>query len=74
MSSSSELVQVDLGSCGQYGPQCEDCVLARDPYCGWNGTHCTPATGYRHTPHCLLSAQHRNMYCGVGELRVTFDL
>uniref|UniRef100_A0A8C8F3T4 Semaphorin-7A-like n=1 Tax=Oncorhynchus tshawytscha TaxID=74940 RepID=A0A8C8F3T4_ONCTS len=37
--SSRELVQIDLGSCEQYGAQCEDCVLARDPYCGWDGHH-----------------------------------
>ncbi|XP_070985945.1 semaphorin-7A-like isoform X1 [Oncorhynchus clarkii lewisi] len=42
--SSRELVQIDLGSCEQYGAQCEDCVLARDPYCGWDGHHCTTAT------------------------------
>lgn len=38
----SELVQLDVSSCSHYGDKCEDCVLARDPYCGWNGTHCTP--------------------------------
>lgn len=37
-----ELVQLDVARCSQYGDQCEDCVLARDPDCGWNGTHCTP--------------------------------
>ncbi|KAL1007213.1 hypothetical protein UPYG_G00083520 [Umbra pygmaea] len=42
--SSNELVQIDLASCKQYGNKCEDCVLARDPYCGWNGDHCTTAT------------------------------
>ncbi|XP_062327088.1 semaphorin-7A [Osmerus eperlanus] len=51
VSSSSELVQVNLVSCGQYGPQCEDCVLARDPYCGWNGTHCAPATRMTNVTH-----------------------
>lgn len=38
----SELVQLDVTRCSHYGDQCEDCVLARDPNCGWNGTHCTP--------------------------------
>lgn len=37
-----ELVQLDVARCSHYGDQCEDCVLARDPDCGWNGTHCTP--------------------------------
>ncbi|KAM4602771.1 semaphorin-4D [Polymixia lowei] len=44
VSSSSELVQVDLESCARYGTHCEDCVMARDPYCGWNGSHCAPVT------------------------------
>ncbi|XP_056881677.1 semaphorin-7A isoform X2 [Takifugu flavidus] len=38
----NELVQLDMASCSHYGDKCEDCILARDPYCGWNGTHCTP--------------------------------
>ncbi|XP_011607865.2 semaphorin-7A [Takifugu rubripes] len=38
----NELVQLDIASCSHYGDKCEDCILARDPYCGWNGTHCTP--------------------------------
>lgn len=42
--SRSELVQLDVASCGQYGDTCQECVLARDPYCGWNKTHCTSAT------------------------------
>ncbi|XP_036440643.1 semaphorin-7A-like isoform X2 [Colossoma macropomum] len=45
VSSSSELVQIDLQDCSVYGKQC-DCVLARDPYCGWSGTECSPATEY----------------------------
>nr|XP_023675762.1 semaphorin-7A-like isoform X1 [Paramormyrops kingsleyae] len=44
VSSSSEVVELDLRSCQAYGPRCEDCVMARDPYCGWNGTHCAPVT------------------------------
>ncbi|XP_028420164.1 semaphorin-7A isoform X3 [Perca flavescens] len=42
VNSRSELVQLDVANCAQYGNSCGDCVLARDPYCGWNGTHCTP--------------------------------
>ncbi|KAK2853508.1 hypothetical protein Q5P01_006169 [Channa striata] len=42
LKSRSELVQMDVSNCGQYGDNCEDCILARDPYCGWNGTQCVP--------------------------------
>ncbi|KAJ8407793.1 hypothetical protein AAFF_G00268370 [Aldrovandia affinis] len=45
VSSSSEVVELDLRRCQTYGPRCEDCVLARDPYCGWDGTKCTAASG-----------------------------
>ncbi|XP_067451742.1 semaphorin-7A-like [Thunnus thynnus] len=44
VSSKSELVQLDVANCAQYGDTCEGCILARDPYCGWNGTHCSPET------------------------------
>ncbi|XP_031704119.1 semaphorin-7A [Anarrhichthys ocellatus] len=42
VSSRNELVQLNVANCAQYGDSCELCVLARDPYCGWNGIHCTP--------------------------------
>ncbi|KAM7423688.1 hypothetical protein PAMA_000174 [Pampus argenteus] len=44
VSSARELVVLDVGNCTQYGDTCQECVLARDPYCGWNGTHCSPET------------------------------
>lgn len=44
VNSGSELVQLDVANCALYGDSCEECVLGRDPYCGWNGTHCTPET------------------------------
>ncbi|KAJ8343452.1 hypothetical protein SKAU_G00307810 [Synaphobranchus kaupii] len=44
VSSSSEVVELDLRSCVKYGQRCEDCVQARDPYCGWDGTKCTAAS------------------------------
>ncbi|KAM7406482.1 hypothetical protein PAMP_000856 [Pampus punctatissimus] len=44
VSSARELVILDVGKCTQYGDTCQECVLARDPYCGWNGTHCSSET------------------------------
>ncbi|KAJ7986075.1 hypothetical protein DPEC_G00347040 [Dallia pectoralis] len=41
---SRELVQIDLVSCARYGDHCEECVMSRDPYCGWDGNRCTTAT------------------------------
>ncbi|XP_030614097.1 semaphorin-7A-like isoform X2 [Archocentrus centrarchus] len=44
VTSDSELVQLDAKNCDHYGNTCQDCILSRDPYCGWNGSHCTPET------------------------------
>ncbi|XP_039539864.1 semaphorin-7A isoform X2 [Pimephales promelas] len=41
VSSSNEVVQIDLLACSVYGDECTECMLSRDPYCGWNGLHCT---------------------------------
>lgn len=46
VSSSEEVVQIYVENCATYGQHCVDCVLARDPYCGWNKTHCVSATRY----------------------------
>uniref|UniRef100_UPI0037E6FB81 semaphorin-7A-like isoform X1 n=1 Tax=Semicossyphus pulcher TaxID=241346 RepID=UPI0037E6FB81 len=44
VNSRNELVQLDVANCAQYGDRCEDCVLARDPYCGWKNSSCVPQT------------------------------
>ncbi|XP_051953156.1 semaphorin-7A-like isoform X2 [Xyrauchen texanus] len=44
VSSGNELVQINLQHCDVYGDDCEACVLSRDPYCHWNGSHCSPTT------------------------------
>ncbi|CAM4584571.1 unnamed protein product [Leuciscus chuanchicus] len=52
VSSSDEVVQIDLQTCGVYGDECIECMLSRDPYCGWNGLHCTiKAKGRAKDPH-----------------------
>uniref|UniRef100_A0A4W5P2P9 Sema domain-containing protein n=1 Tax=Hucho hucho TaxID=62062 RepID=A0A4W5P2P9_9TELE len=71
--SSRELVQIDLDSCEQYGSQCEDCVLARDPYCGWDGNHCTTATNK--TIQDVENGNHQicsNIFRGVTASKVYF--
>ncbi|XP_048065494.1 sema domain, immunoglobulin domain (Ig), short basic domain, secreted, (semaphorin) 3Gb isoform X2 [Megalobrama amblycephala] len=50
VSSERGLTQVSLHRCAVYGKACSDCCLARDPYCAWDGEHCsafTPATKRR---------------------------
>lgn len=39
----SEIIStMDLQRCQQYNSSCADCVLARDPYCAWTASGCTP--------------------------------
>lgn len=33
------VVQVPVANCSLYR-SCGDCLLARDPYCAWNGSSC----------------------------------
>ncbi|KAI1889470.1 hypothetical protein AGOR_G00163200 [Albula goreensis] len=37
-----QVAQLDLRSCRGYGVTCADCILARDPYCAWTGSSCSP--------------------------------
>lgn len=39
----SGIVQVPLASCARY-TSCYDCILARDPYCAWDGRACRTIT------------------------------
>ncbi|MBN3280079.1 SEM7A protein, partial [Polyodon spathula] len=41
--SNYEVVEIDLQSCEQYGDGCEQCILSRDPYCGWSNNKCAKA-------------------------------
>uniref|UniRef100_A0A8C1FBC6 Sema domain, immunoglobulin domain (Ig), short basic domain, secreted, (semaphorin) 3Gb n=1 Tax=Cyprinus carpio carpio TaxID=630221 RepID=A0A8C1FBC6_CYPCA len=60
VSSERGLTQVSLHRCAVYGKACSDCCLARDPYCAWDGEHCsafTPATkrsDHIHLPHWVV--------------------
>ncbi|KAK3548618.1 hypothetical protein QTP70_015561 [Hemibagrus guttatus] len=45
VSSSSEVVQIDLRNCSVYGKHCQSCVMARDPYCGWDLLTCSADNG-----------------------------
>uniref|UniRef100_A0A3B3Z8Q8 Sema domain-containing protein n=1 Tax=Periophthalmus magnuspinnatus TaxID=409849 RepID=A0A3B3Z8Q8_9GOBI len=35
IASRTELAQMDVANCQGYGNSCEECIMARDPYCGW---------------------------------------
>uniref|UniRef100_A0A673UHF3 Semaphorin-7A n=1 Tax=Suricata suricatta TaxID=37032 RepID=A0A673UHF3_SURSU len=40
VSSQWEVSQVPLDLCEVYGGGCHGCLMARDPYCGWDQGHC----------------------------------
>lgn len=40
---SDKISTVDLQKCEKYNASCADCVLARDPYCAWTKSGCTPS-------------------------------
>lgn len=42
VSSTQGLLQLSLSRCELYGQTCMDCCLARDPYCTWDGSACSP--------------------------------
>ncbi|KAM7014896.1 semaphorin-7A [Tautogolabrus adspersus] len=70
--SRSELVQVDVANCAQYGDSCEDCVLARDPYCGWAVNRCVPVTpdslqDVAQGKHAICPTQSKLQDPGLGE-------
>ncbi|KAM4744100.1 semaphorin-7A [Anableps anableps] len=56
VNSEAELVQIDMGSCSQYGNICQECVLSRDPYCSWKKKRCTSETGG--TYHNVVQGNH----------------
>uniref|UniRef100_A0A3Q3MY99 Si:ch211-113g11.6 n=1 Tax=Labrus bergylta TaxID=56723 RepID=A0A3Q3MY99_9LABR len=31
-----EIQRLPLADCGRYGDSCRECILSRDPYCGWD--------------------------------------
>lgn len=45
--SRDQLVEVDVSNCAEYGNSCEECVLAKDPYCVWKKPSCTSTLGSR---------------------------
>ncbi|XP_041830122.1 semaphorin-7A-like [Melanotaenia boesemani] len=64
VNSRSEVVQLDVANCAQYGKTCEDCELSRDPDCSWKDHSCTskPRDPYqdifnRTRSNCLVTAK-----------------
>ncbi|XP_035601875.1 semaphorin-7A-like [Oncorhynchus keta] len=64
-----EVQRIPLADCGRYGDSCRECILSRDPYCGWDAARrrCTPIpAGYNISTGALTqSLDHSNAsICG----------
>ncbi|XP_076017044.1 semaphorin-4G-like [Genypterus blacodes] len=60
--SSSGMVQLPLSSCHRY-TSCFNCLLARDPYCAWNGTQCVAIKANTDRSALIQDIQHGNRGC-----------
>ncbi|XP_034409114.1 semaphorin-7A [Cyclopterus lumpus] len=64
-----EVQRLPLADCGRYGDTCRECILSRDPYCGWDRSRrkCIPIPpGYNVTTGTLVqNLDHSNSsVCG----------
>ncbi|XP_024114076.1 semaphorin-7A isoform X2 [Oryzias melastigma] len=64
-----EIQRLPLADCGRYGDTCRDCILSRDPYCGWDKARrkcVTVPPGYNMTYGTLLQNldQSNSSVCG----------
>ncbi|XP_004539796.3 uncharacterized protein LOC101466477 isoform X3 [Maylandia zebra] len=73
----SQLVQLDVADCSQYGDTCQDCMLSRDPYCGWDGTQCIRDTnGIWHdaaTGNLAICQEHAEKEAAMNRLDLPHD-
>ncbi|XP_051474450.1 semaphorin-4G isoform X4 [Apus apus] len=58
----SEVLQMPLASCARY-VSCYDCVLARDPYCAWDGRTCCAITAADDSRGLVQDIQSGNKGC-----------
>ncbi|KAM8827032.1 semaphorin-7A [Synchiropus picturatus] len=64
-----EVQRLPLADCARYGDTCRECVLARDPYCGWDPVRrrCLPIPlGYNVTSGSIIQNldQSNSSVCG----------
>ncbi|XP_076855570.1 semaphorin-4G [Brachyhypopomus gauderio] len=62
VSASSGVVQLPFSVCVRY-TSCYECVFARDPLCGWNGTQCVDISSYPDTSNLIQDVQMGNRGC-----------
>uniref|UniRef100_A0A3P8Y1P6 Sema domain-containing protein n=1 Tax=Esox lucius TaxID=8010 RepID=A0A3P8Y1P6_ESOLU len=60
--SSSAVLRVPLSSCRRY-TSCFDCVLSRDPFCGWDGALCVDISSLTNRSSLIQDVQRGNRGC-----------
>ncbi|XP_053165989.1 semaphorin-4G [Hemicordylus capensis] len=60
--SRSGVLQLPCSTCRRY-TSCFDCVLARDPYCGWDGESCREFAETQDRTQLIQDVLHGNMGC-----------
>ncbi|XP_068111350.1 semaphorin-4G isoform X2 [Hyperolius riggenbachi] len=58
----SGLLQMPLSGCNQYAT-CYECILARNPYCGWDGVSCREPRTIRDRAQMTQDMQNGNRGC-----------
>ncbi|KAJ8287997.1 hypothetical protein COCON_G00006560 [Conger conger] len=64
-----EVQRLPLADCSRYGDTCRECILSRDPYCGWEAAKkkCTPIpAGYNISTGAIVQSldQSNTSVCG----------
>nr|XP_021328352.1 semaphorin-4G [Danio rerio] len=60
--SPTSVVQLPLSTCSRYS-SCFDCVMARDPFCAWNGLECVDITSHNSRANLMQDIQNGNQGC-----------
>ncbi|XP_051772424.1 semaphorin-4G [Ctenopharyngodon idella] len=60
--SASSVVQLPLSTCSRYS-SCFDCVMARDPFCAWDGLECVDITSHNSRANLTQDILNGNKGC-----------
>ncbi|XP_073690236.1 semaphorin-4G [Garra rufa] len=60
--SPTSVVQLPLSTCRRYS-SCFDCVMARDPFCAWDGLECVEITSHNRRANLTQDIQNGNQGC-----------
>ncbi|XP_063173068.1 semaphorin-7A-like [Candoia aspera] len=77
VSTETEVTRLPLKDCNQYNENCWKCILARDPYCGWDaaGKRCSAISQENHTVRLIqsLDSSSTTRACKTAEEKLAQD-